>query len=237
MSIKNDEDFAHVDMVTQDGQTRGSGSDHGKSPNVTDDTANSPTPKRGLQPPEFLVHLSTEERHQLEAKLKRKIDLRLMPAIILMYILNYIGPPPLLPLPQVFPGFQHIGVGCVGGYGPTYDTSLAPPRRTVFRPHSTTSRKFMVNIVRADRNNIAAAKLAGLQEELNLSSVEYETAVSILFVGYLLMQIPSNLLLNKFGKPAIYLPSCMIVWGIISAATAGCSSAGGLYAVRFFLGK
>lgn len=95
----------------------------------------------------------------------------------------------------------------------------------------------MVNIVRADRNNIAAAKLAGLQEELNLSSVEYETAVSILFVGYLLMQIPSNLLLNKFGKPAIYLPSCMIVWGIISAATAGCSSAGGLYAVRFFLGK
>lgn len=60
-----------------------------------------------------------------------------------------------------------------------------------------------------DRNNIAAAKLAGLQEELNLSSVEFETAVSILFVGYLLMQIPSNLLLNKFGKPAIYLPSCV----------------------------
>lgn len=60
-----------------------------------------------------------------------------------------------------------------------------------------------------NRNNIAAAKLAGLQEELNLSSVQYETAVSILFVGYLLMQIPSNLLLNKFGKPAIYLPSCV----------------------------
>lgn len=50
------------------------------------------------------------------------------------------------------------------------------------------------------------------------------------------MQIPSNLLLNKFGKPGIYLPSCMIVWGAISAATAGCKSAGGLYAVRFFLG-
>lgn len=95
---------------------------------------------------------------------------------------------------------------------------------------------YPADIVRVDRNNIAAAKLAGLQEELNLSSVEFETAVSILFVGYLLMQIPSNLLLNKFGKPAIYLPSCMILWGIISTATAGCKSAGGLFAVRFFLG-
>lgn len=94
----------------------------------------------------------------------------------------------------------------------------------------------MINIAHADRNNIAAAKLAGLQEELNLSSIQYETAVSILFVGYLLMQIPSNLLLNKFGKPAIYLPACMVVWGIISTATAGCSSAGGLFTVRFFLG-
>lgn len=60
--------------------------------------------------------------------------------------------------------------------------------------------------------------------------------MSILFVGYLLMQIPSNLFLNKLGKPAIYLPACMIVWGVISAATAACHNAAGLLAVRFFLG-
>lgn len=106
MSVKNDDDFAHVDFVREDGQAHASGSDLGKSPNVTDDTAHSPMVGRGLQPPEFLVHLSAEERHQLEAKLKRKIDLRLMPAIILMYILNYIGSPPLLFVPQVFPRFS-----------------------------------------------------------------------------------------------------------------------------------
>lgn len=61
-----------------------------------------------------------------------------------------------------------------------------------------------------NRNNIAAAKLANLERDLNLSSVEYQTSVSILFVGYLLMQIPSNLFLNKLGKPAIYLPCCVI---------------------------
>lgn len=43
-----------------------------------------------LQLPEALSHLSTEERRALEAKLKRKIDARLMPALIVMYILNYI---------------------------------------------------------------------------------------------------------------------------------------------------
>lgn len=57
-----------------------------------------------------------------------------------------------------------------------------------------------------------------------------------MFVGYLLMQIPSNLMLNKFGKPAIYLPSAMIAWGIISTATAGAQNYAGLVVIRFFLG-
>lgn len=50
------------------------------------------------------------------------------------------------------------------------------------------------------------------------------------------MQIPSNLMLNKFGKPAIYLPSAMIAWGIISTATAGAQNYAGLVVIRFFLG-
>lgn len=36
--------------------------------------------------------------------------------------------------------------------------------------------------------------------------------------------------------PAIYLPTCMIVWGVISAATAACHGYGSLLAIRFFLG-
>ncbi|KAH7026251.1 major facilitator superfamily domain-containing protein [Microdochium trichocladiopsis] len=135
--------------------------------------------RRGLQMPAILAAMTPEQRADLEVRLRRRIDLRLMPMIILMYILNYI-----------------------------------------------------------DRNNIAAAKLAGLPQDLHLSptSSEFQTAVSILFVGYLLMQIPSNLFLNKIGKPAIYLPVCMIIWGMISAATAGVKNFGGLIAIRFFLG-
>jgi len=132
-------------------------------------------PKR--EAPELVRDLSAEERTRLEIKLRRKIDLRLMPMVIIMYILNYI-----------------------------------------------------------DRNNIAAARLAGMEEDLGLSESQYLTSVSILFVGYLLMQVPSNLYLNKIGLPAIYLPACMIVWGAISTATAACQNFGGLVACRFFLG-
>ena len=143
-------------------------------------TSQTKTKKR--EPPELVSKLTTEGRAHAETLLTRKIDIRLLPMLILMYIMNYL-----------------------------------------------------------DRNNIAAARLAGLEDPrseggLNLSSTEYLTALSILFVGYILMQIPSNLFLNKIGKPSLYLPTCMVVWGVISAATAEAKSFGGLVAIRFFLG-
>jgi hypothetical protein len=42
------------------------------------------------QAPEFIRNLAPEERERLEKELKRKIDFRLLPAIIIMYIMNYI---------------------------------------------------------------------------------------------------------------------------------------------------
>lgn len=47
-----------------------------------------------------------------------------------------------------------------------------------------------------DRNNIAAAKLAGLIEDTHLKGDEFNTTVSILFVGYLFMQGMQLLVVN-----------------------------------------
>jgi hypothetical protein len=74
-------------------------------------------PTRTFEAPEWIRNLSPEERLEVEEKLKRKIDLRLLPMVILMYIMNYL-----------------------------------------------------------DRNNIAAARLAGLEEELGLTSVQYSVS-------------------------------------------------------------
>ncbi|EHK48771.1 hypothetical protein TRIATDRAFT_83645 [Trichoderma atroviride IMI 206040] len=107
-------------------------------------------------------------------------------------------------------------------------------RKVDFRLLTMTILMYILNYL--DRNNIASAKLAGMQTDLRLHGNQYETAVSILFVGYILMQVPSNLLLNKLGKPSIYLPSCMVAWGIVSTATAATTTFGGLLVCRLLLG-
>ncbi|KAL2883326.1 hypothetical protein SGCOL_001005 [Colletotrichum sp. CLE4] len=86
-----------------------------------------------------------------------------------------------------------------------------------------------------DRNALPQARLNTLEEDLRLKGVEYNTAISILFVGYLLMQVPSNMFLTR-TRPSIYMSTCMIGWAAISAATAGVKNYSGLVACRFFLG-
>lgn len=44
------------------------------------------------------------------------------------------------------------------------------------------------------------------------------------------------MVLNKLGKPSLYLPTFMIIWGIVSGCTAAVNSYGSLLAVRFILG-
>lgn len=110
------------------------------------ETANTDSPRR-MEAPELVRNMTIEERAHAERILVRKIDFRLMPMLVLMYILNYL-----------------------------------------------------------DRNNIASARLAGLETDLNLTSSQYETSVSILFVGYLLMQSMTThhfawLVLLTFSSP------------------------------------
>ncbi|KAJ9646425.1 hypothetical protein H2199_002474 [Coniosporium tulheliwenetii] len=88
-----------------------------------------------------------------------------------------------------------------------------------------------------DRNAIAQARLNDLEDDLNLKGSQYNTCISILFVGYLLMQVPSNMLMssNKI-RPSIYMCICMAGWAIVSACTALVHNYTGLVVVRFFLG-
>ncbi|RSM15328.1 hypothetical protein CEP52_000779 [Fusarium oligoseptatum] len=87
-----------------------------------------------------------------------------------------------------------------------------------------------------DRNNIASAKLGGIMEDLDLGDTEYQSCVSILFVGYIIMQIPSNMMLGRLKLPGVYICLAMAVWGIISAAQIVFSNFAGLAVARFFIG-
>jgi fucose permease len=73
------------------------------------------------------------------------------------------------------------------------------------------------------------------ESTLNLGNTDYSTAVALLTVGYMLSQLPSNMIITRV-RPAIYLPTCAILWSGVSAATAGVTSAGELFAVQIVLG-
>ncbi|KAM5347533.1 hypothetical protein ACJ41O_007357 [Fusarium nematophilum] len=86
-----------------------------------------------------------------------------------------------------------------------------------------------------DRNNIAQARLSTFEEDLGLKGNQFNVAVSILNVGYMLMQLPSNMLITR-TRPSLYIPFWTALWSIISAATAGAKSYSHLIVIRFFLG-
>ncbi|KAL1311813.1 hypothetical protein AAFC00_001892 [Neodothiora populina] len=93
---------------------------------------------------------------------------------------------------------------------------------------------YLMNYI--DRNNYAAARLQGLEKDLGLDDSQYQTALSILFVGYVLMQVPSNALLNYAGRPSLYLGFFIVAWGLVSACTSQVQNYGQMVACRFILG-
>ncbi|KAF1959948.1 permease of the major facilitator superfamily [Byssothecium circinans] len=135
--------------------------------------------KVGVESKEHVQHHEqlTEDELVIAKKLRKRIDIRIMPMVILVYLMNYI-----------------------------------------------------------DRNNYAAARLQGLEEDLGLTGDQYQVGLSILFVGYILMQVPSNILLSYVGRPSWYLGGFTIAWGLVSAVTSQVKSYGGIVACRFILG-
>ncbi|WVR07826.1 hypothetical protein IAU60_004869 [Kwoniella sp. DSM 27419] len=87
-----------------------------------------------------------------------------------------------------------------------------------------------------DRNNIGAAKDKGLMRDLKLDDTSYATCLSILYVGYILMQIPSNMIINKISRPSWYIGTAMLIWGMISTCSGVVTTFGGMVATRFCLG-
>ena len=86
-----------------------------------------------------------------------------------------------------------------------------------------------------DRSNIGNARIAGLSEDLNLTSNKFNIALAVFYVPYIIYDIPSNLILKKF-RAGYYLPLLLITWGIVSLCTGFVTSYTGLLVARFFLG-
>jgi nitrate/nitrite transporter NarK len=92
---------------------------------------------------------------------------------------------------------------------------------------------FFINFL--DRTAISFAGPNGLTRDLGLTAAQFGFAAGVFFVGYILLEIPSNLALHRFGARR-WLARIMVTWGIIALLFTWVSSAEGLYALRFLLG-
>ena len=85
-----------------------------------------------------------------------------------------------------------------------------------------------------DRVNVSFAALT-MNRDLGFSAAVYGLGASLFFLGYLVFQLPANIMLQRFGARRL-IATIMVAWGLVSAATALVTSAAEFYAVRLLLG-
>lgn len=85
-----------------------------------------------------------------------------------------------------------------------------------------------------DRINIGFAALS-MNKDLMLTATVFGLANSIFYVGYVACEIPSNLLMVRFGA-RVWIARILISWGLASAATMLVVGPHSLYAIRFLVG-
>lgn len=85
-----------------------------------------------------------------------------------------------------------------------------------------------------DRSNMSFVK-EHLEIDAGISAAAYALGAGIFFIGYALFEIPSNLLLHKFGA-RVWLSRIMITWGLVTMAMIFIKDETSFYVLRFLLG-
>jgi MFS family permease len=85
-----------------------------------------------------------------------------------------------------------------------------------------------------NRVNLSFAALQ-MNKQLGLTATNYGLAAGLFFITYALLEVPSNLLLNKFGARK-WIARIMFTWGIIAAGMAFVVGPNSFYVMRLLLG-
>ncbi len=116
----------------------------------------------------------------------------------------------------------------------TTQTSVAPQtwRKVSLRITPLIGLAYVVSFT--DRANLGYIA-APMSRDLHLTKSQLGLAAGLFFIGYVLVEVPSNMLLRRFGA-RIWIARIMITWGLVTAATATVDSEATLYVARLLLG-
>jgi ACS family tartrate transporter-like MFS transporter len=85
-----------------------------------------------------------------------------------------------------------------------------------------------------DRTNLGVAALT-MNKELGLSATAYGFGAGLLFLGYVLLDAPSNLAMHRVGASR-WMARIMVIWGVVAAASAAIQTETSFFLLRFLLG-
>lgn len=85
-----------------------------------------------------------------------------------------------------------------------------------------------------DRVNVGFAR-DQLEAEAGIGAAAFGLGAGIFFLGYALLEVPSNLILHRVGA-RLWLSRIMVTWGLVSAATAFVQGPASFYVIRVLLG-
>ncbi|MGV7207042.1 MFS transporter [Oxalobacteraceae bacterium A2-2] len=91
---------------------------------------------------------------------------------------------------------------------------------------------FIANYI--DRVNIGFVR-PHLSADLGIDAAAFGFGAGLFFVGYALFEVPSNIMMQRFGAKA-WLTRIMFTWGLAATAMAFVQGAHSFYALRFLLG-
>ncbi|KAL1636281.1 hypothetical protein SLS56_001261 [Neofusicoccum ribis] len=86
-----------------------------------------------------------------------------------------------------------------------------------------------------DQTNVSNAYVSGMKEDLNLSGNDLNYLTTYWNIGYILGQLPSQLVMTKV-RPSIWLPTLEIIWSVLVMGMAGAKNVETVYVLRFFIG-
>lgn len=92
---------------------------------------------------------------------------------------------------------------------------------------------FFINYL--DRTAIGFASPNGMNDDLALSAAQFGFASGVFFIGYILLEVPSNLALHRFGARR-WLARIMVTWGVVALLFTWVQNFEQLVALRFLLG-
>ncbi|OQE10556.1 hypothetical protein PENVUL_c004G00909 [Penicillium vulpinum] len=86
-----------------------------------------------------------------------------------------------------------------------------------------------------DRTNVSSVLTSTFLSDTSMTGDQANTGVSLLWLGIVLLEIPSNIVLHRVG-PHYWIPAQVVLWGLVEVLQMFVTNASGWYAARLFLG-